>query len=52
MIWYNKRKNRKEVSVMKKFLALVLAAMMLVSCVAFAESILDADLEKVMTFCP
>ena len=35
---------------MKKFLSLVLAAMMLVSCVAFAESILDADPEKVMTF--
>ena len=35
---------------MKKFLSLLLAAMMLVSCVAFAESILDADPEKVMTF--
>jgi hypothetical protein len=35
---------------MKKFLSLLLAAMMLVSCVAFAENILDADPEKVMTF--
>ena len=35
---------------MKKSLSLLLAAMMLVSCVAFAESILDADPEKVMTF--
>ena len=35
---------------MKKFLSLLLAAMMLVSCVALAESILDADPEKVMTF--
>ena len=35
---------------MKKFLSLLLAAMMLVSCVAFAESILDADPETVMTF--
>ena len=35
---------------MKKFLSLLLAAMMLLSCVAFAESILDADPEKVMTF--
>ena len=35
---------------MKKFLSLLMAAMMLVSCVAFAESILDADPEKVMTF--
>ena len=35
---------------MKKFLSLVLAAMMLVSCVAFAESILDADPEKVLSF--
>ena len=35
---------------MKKFLSLLLAAMMLVSCVAFAEGILDADPEKVMTF--
>ena len=35
---------------MKKFLSLVLAAMLLVSCVAFAENILDADPEEVMTF--
>ena len=35
---------------MKKFLSLLLAAMMLVSCVALAENILDADPEKVMTF--
>ena len=35
---------------MKKFLSLLLAAMMLLSCVAFAENILDADPEKVMTF--
>ena len=35
---------------MKKFLSLLLAAMMLVSCAALAESILDADPEKVMTF--
>ena len=35
---------------MKKFLSLLMADMMLVSCVAFAESILDADPEKVMTF--
>ena len=35
---------------MKKFLSLLLAAMMLLSCVALAENILDADPEKVMTF--
>ena len=35
---------------MKKFLSLLLAAMMLVSCAALAENILDADPEKVMTF--
>ncbi len=35
---------------MKKFLSLLLAAMMLVSCAAFAESILEADPEKVLSF--
>ena len=35
---------------MKKFLSLLLAAMMLLSRVALAENILDADPEKVMTF--
>ncbi len=35
---------------MKKFLSLLLAAMMLLSCVALAENILDADPEKVMAF--
>ena len=35
---------------MKKFLSLLLAAMMLISCVAFAENILEADPEEVMTF--
>ena len=35
---------------MKKLLSVLLAAMMLVSCAAFAESILEADPEEVMTF--
>ena len=35
---------------MKKFLSLLLAAMMLLSCAAFAESILEADPEEVMSF--
>ena len=35
---------------MKKFLSLLLAARMRVSCAALAENILDADPEKVMTF--
>ena len=35
---------------MKKFLSLLLAAMMLVSCAALAENILDADPEEVMAF--
>ena len=35
---------------MKKFLSLLLAAMMLISCVAYAESILEADPEEVLSF--
>lgn len=35
---------------MKKYLSLILAAMMLVSCVAFAENILEADPEEVLSF--
>ncbi len=35
---------------MKKLLSVLLAAMLLVSCAAFAESILEADPEEVMTF--
>ena len=35
---------------MKKFLSLLLAAMMLVSCAAFAESILESDPEEVLSF--
>ncbi len=40
---------------MKKFLSVLLAAVMMISCIAFAENILEADPEKVMTFnrkCP
>jgi len=40
---------------MKKYLSLVLAAMMLVCCVASAESLLEADPEEVLSFnrkCP
>ena len=35
---------------MKKILSLVLAAMMLLSCTAFAENLLEADPEEVMSF--
>ena len=35
---------------MKKFLSLLLVAMLAVSCIAVAEGILDADPEEVMTF--
>ncbi len=35
---------------MKKLLSLILAAVMMVSCCAFAESILEADPEEVMSF--
>ena len=35
---------------MKKLLSVVLAAMMLISCAALAENILEADPEEVMTF--
>ena len=35
---------------MKKYLSLVLAALMLVSCTAFAENLLEADPEELLTF--
>ncbi len=43
-------KKERKVQIMKKILSLILAAMMLVSCAALAENILESDPEEVLSF--